>query len=111
MRKEYVPGPHYHLSFLARNPDHPAKTPGAISAVVLPFLDRAREEGVPVWLEATYPHAVSVYEHYGFRICEEVSVGKGKVNLEGWPEEGGEGVTAWGMVWDGHLRRNGDVQN
>jgi hypothetical protein len=91
--------PHYHLSFLARVPGR-EDVKGAIRAVMLPFLAKAREEGVPVWLEATYPHAVAVYEHYGFRICEEVAIGVGKVGADGWPKEGGEGVKAWGMLWD-----------
>ena len=95
--------PHWHLNFLARDPAK-ANIRGAISAVMLPFLERAREEGVPVWLEATYPHAVAIYEHYGFRVCEEVVVGAGKVGPDGWPKEGGEGVRAWGMIFDGHLQ-------
>jgi hypothetical protein len=92
--------PHYHLSFLARVPGR-EDVKGAISAVMLPFLAKARDEGVPVWLEATYPHAVVVYEHYGFRVCEEVTIGVGRVGADGWPKVGGEGVKAWGMLWDG----------
>jgi hypothetical protein len=96
--------PFYHLSFLARNPDQ-AAVPGAISAVVLPFLQRARDEAVPAWLEATYPHAVSIYQHFGFRICEEVTVGKGQCDGRGYPSSGEEatGVKAWGMIYDSHL--------
>ena len=92
--------PHYHLAFFARVPGR-EDVKGAISAVMLPFLAKARDEGVPVWLEATDPHAVAVYEHYGFRICEKVTVGVGRVGADGWPKEGAEGVTAWGMLWDG----------
>ena len=92
--------PHYHLNFLARIPGR-EDVKGAISAVMLPFLAQAREQGVPVWLEATYPHAVGVYQHYGFRICEEVTIGVGRVGADGWPKEGGPGVKAWGMLWDG----------
>ena len=109
--------PFYHLSFLARNPGNPTPTgeendyavanvPGAISAVVLPYLQRAEQEGVPVWLEATYPHAVAIYEHLGFRVCEEVVVGRGRCDENGWPCEGGKavGVSAWGMIYDPQLR-------
>ena len=95
--------PHWHLAFLARDPAK-SDVKGAISAVMLPFLERAREEGVPIWLEATYPHAVAVYEHYGFRVCEEVVIGAGKVGPDGWPKEDGEGVRAWGMIFDGHIQ-------
>ena len=92
--------PHYHLAFLARVPGR-EDVKGAIGAVILPFLAKARDEGVPVWLEATDPHAVAVYEHYGFRVCEVVIVGVGRVGADGWPKEGGEGVKWWGMLWDG----------
>lgn len=95
--------PFYHLGFLVRNPEVPF-VPGAISAVVIPWLKQAEEEGVPVWLEATYSHAVDVYKHFGFRLVEIVTVGKGSRNAEGWPEEGGEGVNAFAMIYDEHLR-------
>lgn len=95
--------PHYHLGFLVRNPEV-STVPGAISAVIKPILADAVKEGVPVWLEATYDHAVAVYEHYGFRVVEVVTVGAGKRNSEGWPEEGGSGTRGWAMIFDGHLR-------
>ena len=94
--------PFYHLGFLARNPEQRA-VPGAISAVVKPWLRRAEEEGVPVWLEATYVHAMEVYKHFGFRVVETIRVGVGARSKEGWPEEGGEGVCAYAMIYDGHL--------
>ena len=94
------PRPHYHLAFLARVPGR-EDVKGAISAVVLPFLAKARDEDVPVWLEATDPRAVAVYEHYGFRVCEVLAVGVGRVGADGWPKVGGEGVKWWGMLWDG----------
>jgi hypothetical protein len=94
------PRPHYHLAFLARVPGR-EDVKGAISAVTLPFLAKARDEGVPVWLEATDSHAMAVYEHYGFRVCEVLTVGVGRVGADGWPKEGGEGVKWWGMLWDG----------
>jgi len=95
--------PFYHLAFLARNPDVPS-VPGAISAVVLPFLDRARNEGVPAWLEATTPHAAAVYQHFGFRVVDHITIGVGKINADGWPEEGGQGVTSYAMIYDSHLQ-------
>lgn len=97
--------PYYHLSFLARNPSAP-RVEGSINAVMTPFLDRAREEMVPAWLEATTPQAVRVYERHGFRIVEEIVLGKGKIDAQGWPTSDGtgEGVTAWAMIFDSHLR-------
>lgn len=97
--------PFYHLSFLARNPSVP-RVAGSINAVMLPFLQRAKAENVPAWLEATTPQAVKVYEHFGFRVVEEIVIAKGKVDAHGWPsvDGKGEGVTAWAMIFDPHLR-------
>lgn len=100
---EEILNPHYHLGFLVRNPEVPPVT-GAISAVTRPMLEEAVREGVPVWLEATYEHAVAIYEHYGFRTVEVVTVGAGSRNTEGWPEEGGSGTKGWAMIFDAHLR-------
>ena len=94
---------YYHLSFLARNPSVP-RVDGAINAVIAPFLQRARDENVPAWLEATMLQAAKVYEHFGFRVVEAINVGKGKVDAMGWPKEGGEGLTAYAMIYDEHLR-------
>lgn len=96
--------PFYHLGFLARNPLQTENVKGAISAVVKPWLERAEKEGVPVWLEATYSHAVEVYQHYGFRLVEEIRIGVGKRNALGWPEDGGEGVCGYGMIYDPRSR-------
>ncbi|KAG9780216.1 hypothetical protein KCU88_g3790, partial [Aureobasidium melanogenum] len=97
--------PYYHLSFLARNPSRP-RVPGSLNAVITPFLERARAEHVPAWLEATSRQAVKLYERYGFRVVEEIVVGKDKVDAHGWPtpDDSGEGVTAWAMIYDPHLR-------
>jgi hypothetical protein len=92
--------PYYHLACLARVPGR-EDVYGATGAVTLPFLTKARDEGVPVWLEAMDSRAVAVCEHYGFRVCEVVMVGVGRVGADGWPKEGGEGVKWWGMLWDG----------
>lgn len=94
--------PFYHLGFLGRNPD-PAvpAVKGAVSAVVEMFLERARREGACCWLEATSESAVRVYEHFGFRVCEVVRIGEGRVDERGWPEEGGKGERAWGMIFEG----------
>ncbi|KAK5938073.1 hypothetical protein PMZ80_009662 [Knufia obscura] len=98
--------PCYHLGFLVRNPEQ-SNVKGAISAVVKPWLRRAEEEGVPVWLEATYEHAVDVYTHFGFRLVEVIRIGEGVRSAAGWPEEGGEGVCGFAMIYDGHLMRDG----
>lgn len=97
--------PFYHLGFLVRNPNEPS-VPGAISAVMRPWLQRAEDEGVPVWLEATNPHAVEVYKHLGFRLVEQVKIAVGARDAIGWPKDGGEGVSAYAMIYDAHLKQD-----
>jgi ribosomal protein S18 acetylase RimI-like enzyme len=94
---------HWHLSYLARDPSRLGK--GAVSAVVRPFLERAKEDGVPAWLASVDLHSKHVYEHYGFRVCEKLIVGQGIAGADGWPKENGEGFVVWLMVFDDHLHR------
>lgn len=96
--------PFYHLGFLAKNPDLP-NVPGSIRAVMEYGLKRAEADGVPAYLEATYTHAVEVYQHFGWRLLETVWVGKGYVNAEGWPEKDGSGVETFAMIYDPHITK------
>ncbi|KAK3364722.1 hypothetical protein B0T25DRAFT_530853 [Lasiosphaeria hispida] len=97
--------PHYHLDFLARNPSVP-KIPGAISAVVLPYLAKAKQDRLSVWLEATSLDVVTLYKHFGFRVLEEITIGVGRVDGQGKLQNEGEGFKAW-LMWvdnDGSLK-------
>ena len=67
------------------------------------FVKKAKDEGVPVWLETASDKSKKEYEELGFRIAEEVVIGKGRVSGKGWPQEGGEGVRTWAMICDQHL--------
>lgn len=60
---------HYHLAFLSKRPDATEK--GIVSALVRPFLEKAKEEGKFVRLEAIDYHAVNVYKHWGFKVVKE----------------------------------------
>ena len=93
--------PFYHLAVLARDPSKPqSESDEAVREVIQPILDRARKEEVPVWLEATSEKQRKLYEQqFGFRVSEEVVIGKGRVDEKGWPKEGGEGIRCYGMMW------------
>ena len=91
--------PHLHLEFLGRNPNVP-RSNGAVSALVRPFLERARNEKVPVWLEAVDLNTVSLYQHYGFKIVEEIVIGAGGDSSVDLRENGVFGIRAWGMIWE-----------
>ncbi|OQU97070.1 hypothetical protein CLAIMM_03072 [Cladophialophora immunda] len=87
---------YWYLNLIARSPSRLEK--GAIRNLVEPFLQKAREQNIPVWLEATNQHAREVYTHLGFKTVEEVRIGEGVVNAEGWAQPNGEGVLTYGMV-------------
>lgn len=97
-KARHMSGPSWHLDFLARNPDKPP-IPGSITAVLKPYLDQAAAAGIPAWLEATNLQAVRVYKHFGFELVEKIMIGAGKIDPNGWPEEGGEGVSAYCMMF------------
>ncbi|EFX04908.1 hypothetical protein CMQ_5170 [Grosmannia clavigera kw1407] len=71
---------------------------GAIRTLIEPYVRKALEEGFPVYLEATSTHARDIYIYFGFRVLEEVRIGEGIINAEGWVEQGGEGVLLWAMA-------------
>ncbi|KIX03053.1 uncharacterized protein Z518_06603 [Rhinocladiella mackenziei CBS 650.93] len=98
LKQKYLGGrPHWYLNLIGRLPSR-REEKGAIRGLIEPFLQKACEENLPVWLEATNRHAKEVYSYFGFRVAEEVRIGKGVVNAEGWVQADGEGVLLWGMV-------------
>ncbi|KAK0702759.1 hypothetical protein B0H67DRAFT_595068 [Lasiosphaeris hirsuta] len=101
--------PHFHLDFLARNPAG-IKVPGAITAVVRPYLTRAKQDRLSVWLEATSLDVVTLYQHFGFRLLEEITVGVGTVNGQGTMKKSGEGVKAWLMIMENDVSSDMGVE-
>jgi GNAT superfamily N-acetyltransferase len=87
----------YYLFFVATRED--ARGKGLSSALIRQLQERARGEGVPVWLEATTEHSAGVYARLGFERCGTVVLGKGKVGAGGLQQAGGEGVKIHCMVW------------
>jgi ribosomal protein S18 acetylase RimI-like enzyme len=83
LRKQYLPGPHWHLFPLAVDPKYQGK--GYASALMRPMLDRIQSEGLPCFLETTDEKNVSLYEHFGFEVIFKEKI----------PETE---LTNWGMV-------------
>jgi hypothetical protein len=54
-----------------------------VRALIEPYLQRAREEGVSAFLEASNVHARDVYAHLGFNVVEAVRFGEGYVDEDG----------------------------
>lgn len=64
------------------------------------YLEKAREAGVPAWVEASGTRSRDIYTHVGFRLVEEIKVGIGKANGEGFREPGGPGIILYGMIFE-----------
>jgi hypothetical protein len=75
---------------------------GAISAVVEPYLNRAREEGVPAWLEATNEHARDIYIHFGFRVVDTLKVTRITPAPGTTVDKEKESVDVYAMIYDSH---------
>lgn len=90
--------PHWNLGFLARDPD--SKEKGVVSAVVKPYLERAKNEGVPAMLWAVDDHAKDVYRHFGFKEVEVAEVGVGVINRKGIEDPNGEGFRISLMIYN-----------
>ncbi|KIW11612.1 hypothetical protein PV08_10914 [Exophiala spinifera] len=87
---------HWNLNLIGRMPDRSDR--GAIRALISPMLEKAREDNLPAWLEATNDHARDVYAHLGFKVVDQFRIGEGVVNSEGWIQENGEGVLIYAMT-------------
>ena len=87
----------YHLFFIATRED--ARGQGLSSALIGKVQAKAREEGLPVWLEATTEYSRGVYAKLGFEAVGTVVLGEGSVGADGLVKTGGSGVPIYCMVW------------
>lgn len=91
----------YHLALLVRDTGaDKAETAQAVKEAMALYLDRAKKEEVPIFLEASSQESKAEFETWGFKAVEEISVGQGKVDERGWPTSGGAGLKVWGMVFN-----------
>lgn len=89
---------HYVLRFLARDPESTVQ--GAVSAVVRPWLEKVKQEGVIAYLFAADEHCRKVYKHYGFKEYETLKIGAGEVNKDGVEDSEGEGHSVYFMIYN-----------
>lgn len=87
----------WYLFFVATRED--ARGKGLSSALIRRLQERAEEEGVPVWLEATTEYSSKVYAKLGFEGVGTVVLGEGRAGADGNMLVGGEGVRIYCMVW------------
>ena len=94
---------YYYLWFIATEPH--ARGQGLASRVVARWQDKAAEEALPIWLEATTAKSRDVYLRCGFELVQEMCLGKGTHAASGAKQEGGPGVPVWAMIWRPDFRK------
>ena len=72
---------------------------GLASTLIKRYQTIATKEQVPIYLESTTPHSRDIYANLGFKIVEDIVLGKGKAAPDGTTLEGGGGVRCWAMIW------------
>jgi hypothetical protein len=90
--------PYWYLFVIGRESSY--KGSSVLPRLILPVIQKAKEQGIPLWLEATTEHSRILYEKLGFKVVEELKVGKGQCDKTGNLVEGGEGVSMWAMIAD-----------
>ena len=71
----HPPGPYWYLHIAGVDPAHQGR--GLGSASIRQGLAKAREDGVPAFLETATPRNVSLYQSLGFEVIDEWDVPKG----------------------------------
>ena len=88
---------YYYVFFIATRED--CRRKGLCSKIVRYWQEKTKEDGVPIWLEATTENSMKLYERLGFEVVGDFLLGKGMVKKDAVECKGGEGVKAWGMLW------------
>lgn len=94
---------YWHLSMMVRDPTRQPPLKGAVRAVIEPYLRKAKEDGLPIWIEAGSARARDVYGYMGFELLEEIRNGAGTHRADGYPAVNGEdasGVPIWFMIYN-----------
>ena len=80
---------YWQLSLMARDPLRTSK--GAVRAIIEPFVERSKEERVPIWCVAGNERARDVYAYFGFEVVKVIYSGEEKVGtwcmVCNWPIE------------------------
>ncbi|KAL4978854.1 hypothetical protein BDW66DRAFT_157741 [Aspergillus desertorum] len=88
---------YYYVFAIGTEYEHQGK--GLARAVLESQKETARCSEVPIWLEATTEYSRNLYLSLGFEEVEQITIGQGRVNEDGFLQKDGQGVTLWAMVW------------
>jgi GNAT superfamily N-acetyltransferase len=72
VKKRLAPTNHIYLALLAVDPQYQGQ--GYASKLLKPLLEKLDEQKLPCYLETTTEQNVSLYEHFGFRVKEELKI-------------------------------------
>jgi len=79
----------WQFTLMARDPLRISK--GAVRAIIEPFVERSKEEMMPIWCVAGNERARDVYAYFGFKVVKVIYSGEEKVRtwcmLCNWPVE------------------------
>jgi len=76
---KYAPEPHYYLDNLGVLPSEWRK--GLASQLIRPILNRAINEKVAVYTDTVTRKNVALYEHFGFKLMEECTIGGSEITV------------------------------
>lgn len=89
---------YYYVFIIGARPEERGK--GLGSALMEEVKRVCKEDGnASCWLESTSTGSRDLYNRLGWRITEEVTIGKGKAGANGLPKVDGDGVKYWAMLY------------
>ena len=75
--KEIIKEPHWYLSTIGVDPSYQGKGYG--STLIKPMLGYIEKKGYPIYLETNYQANISLYEHLGFEMINEMRIPKTEI--------------------------------
>ncbi len=85
IHRRHAPFRHWFLVVIGVKPEFQGK--GYAGKMLLPVLHQIEKEGLPCFTDTQDQNKVGLYEHFGFKVMEEMTIPK-------------TGVTTWGLLRD-----------
>ena len=72
LHKKHLPSPHCYLFFIGVDPSYQGK--GYAARLLRPMLERLDWEKIPCYLNTQNEKNISLYEHFGFRVIDQLTI-------------------------------------
>ncbi len=72
LHKKHIPSPHCYLFFIGVDPSFQGK--GYAGRLLRPMLERLDRKKIPCYLNTQNEKNISLYEHFGFRVIEQLTL-------------------------------------